>query len=136
MSAKDTKTLFIMQKKIIRSITNASFNAPTHEMFKELEILKLSEVIELDLLKLIYSAVNGVLPTSLSNLFQLNCQFHMYNTRHRLDPVTSLHKKSITNKSFLVRGPVLWTNYPFDLKEKYSLKSFSRNSKQYLLSKY
>ena len=51
-------------------------------IFKELELLKLSDIRQLELGKLMFSLNNSLLPSKFNNHFSLNKQVHSYATRH------------------------------------------------------
>ena len=129
-------TLVKVQKRVVRTVKNASYNAHTHEIFKELNILKLPKIIDLELLKLIYLFIHKDLPSTLHNIFTLNSQIHVYDTRHKNDPRNFKHKTATFNKSFLNKGPTLWSEIPNEYKCKFTIKCFSKKIKKYLLDKY
>lgn len=132
-SAKDFGRLFIMQKKSLRLIQNARYNAPTGPIFKEQKILKLVDMVELELSKFMYYFVNQSLPSPLTSLFRTNAQVHGYNTRGRHDASTCLHKTTIFNKSFLTKGPSIWRNLNNKYKSCPSMGSFNTNMKKKLI---
>ena len=56
-------------KKKTRIVGKMPKNANTAGIFKELKILKLSDVVKLELLKLGYKLTNDILPTPLKDMF-------------------------------------------------------------------
>ena len=54
--------LFLKQKKIIRIINHAKYNAHTDILFKRSNILKLSEMVDLEILKSVYLFTKNLLP--------------------------------------------------------------------------
>ena len=71
-----------MQKRIIRIINKSHFNAHTEPIFKDLGILKLSDIHLLQLDQFMYSCKNSFLPPKFNNNFSQSNQFHSYNTRN------------------------------------------------------
>jgi len=128
--------LIIFQKKIIRIITKSTYNAHTNPLFKDLKLLKFLDIIDLETSKFIYLASKGRLPSSLNNMFTLNCEVHEYETRNKNNPRTILHKSTIFNNSFLGRGPALWAKLSNESKNKKTIKSFSKNLKCVIIDSY
>jgi len=99
---RDLNRVKIQQKKAVRTVGNAKFNAHTDPLFKKYNILKIDD------------------------LFNTGTDFHQYNTRNKNNPVVAKHKSSVYNKSFLCRCPSLFTNLTDDLKNCKTIKSFTK----------
>ena len=89
-----------LQKKSMRVISNSKYNAHTEPLFKYLEILKLSDLFYVNILKFYYRLVNNKLPAYFSNF--VNTSNHGYATRNNnriLSNVTRTHaaQKCIRN---------------------------------------
>ena len=123
ISKANLNLLVKSQKKIIRIVKNTRYNAHTDVIFKELGILKLSDIIDVELSKFMFKFNNNELPVALNNLFQLNSEIHHYGTRNRNDPRVPCHKSAKFNNSFLARGPSVWADLPYDIKN----DSYSKN---------
>ena len=80
----NASSLFKLQKKIIRIITNNKFNAHTDPIFKSLGFLKLQDLYRLNVLKFYYKHCHNQLPHFLQS-FVFNHRFnvHDYSTRNR-----------------------------------------------------
>ena len=120
------KRLTIQQKKSIRHIMNAKYNAHTHSYFKDLEILKLTDIIEHEMNKFTYSFNNHLLPVPLLNLFEINKDVHSYETRRKNDPRPPMHKSTYFNKSFLNKCPTLWSSLSPTIKDAKTRKTFTK----------
>ena len=123
------------QIKAIKAINNTKINNISHA-FKKYDILKLQDIINLELEKFMYKQAKGDLPLPLLNLYQNAGQTHEYDTRGRYYANVPKHHKSTVGNSFLVRGPALWRTLSYDMRRAPSLKSFTRNYKKQLLSNY
>jgi hypothetical protein len=66
--------LFKLQKKAIRLICNAKYNAHTEHLFKQLEILKLPDLIKMCKLKLTFQILRHQSPILLHNTWLTNRQ--------------------------------------------------------------
>jgi len=124
------------QKKAVRNITNSSYNAHTNPLFHSKKILKVKDVYKLQVAVFMYKNDKSTLPTSLSNIFTLNRDFHNYNTRHRNDPVVPKHNIDICTRSIAHMGPVIWSELPNEIKMKPTLNSFKRRYKNLLIDQY
>ncbi len=99
----------VLQKKAVRIIDRANYNANTAPIFKKLKILRIDDIIDLELAKLSYRFVKKDLPSPISSLFTENAFNHNYNTRFKNNPRAPRHRTSILNKSFLNRSQTVWS---------------------------
>ena len=124
------KKLITAQKKAIRHVSNKKYNAHTDGLFVKLAILKFSDAVDLELLKMMYLHSKNELPEPLQSIFQINRDIHSYNTRHRDDPVIIPRHYAPLDKSFLCKAPLLWSGINFEVKSLPTLSSFKRNIKK------
>ena len=61
--------LFLLQKRAIRIIHKVQFREHTNSLFIKSGLLKLTEIIELQTLQIMFKAKNRVLPENLQKLF-------------------------------------------------------------------
>ena len=54
--------IFKLQKRALRILTDSKYNAHTEPLFKELELLKVKDIFNVQCLKFWYKFVNGMLP--------------------------------------------------------------------------
>ena len=81
---KNPSNLVKLQKKAVRIIANANFNAHTEPIFKDLKLLRVDDLYNLKILTFYYNYINHKLPEYFTNNFiHLNEQNHNYNTRLR-----------------------------------------------------
>ena len=73
--------LIALQKKAIRAISFADFHEHTSPIFKDLNILKLKDMFELQVSNLMWDFDHGTLPPSLSRYFKRCNSMHNLNTR-------------------------------------------------------
>jgi len=124
MKTSDVKKIMVQQNKAIRSIFNAGKRARLSELYKQSKVLKFDDLVELELLKISYRYINGLLPKRICNLFEQGG--HDYNTRNRNSLRTTQHTSEKYNKSFLGKAPHLWWCASDTLKSKCSLKAFAK----------
>lgn len=74
--------LFLLQKKIIRTIAFAPYNEHTSPLFAKLEILPFEKLYEYRMIMFLYKYHNHTIPVVLNDLFVRNNQTHNYLTRN------------------------------------------------------
>lgn len=73
--------LFLTQKRAIRAIAGLDFNAPTEDAFRNLQILKIYDLYNLQLSSLMWDHDHNLLPKCLSNYFVRVTDTHNHETR-------------------------------------------------------
>ena len=91
-------------------------------------------MIEKSLLKLSYRYINDKLPQRIVNLYEFSN--HSHNTRNNGNLRTPHHNLQIYNKSFLAKAPHFWQNISQDMKDKLTVKSFSKCITNWKLQNY
>jgi hypothetical protein len=73
--------LYVMQKRIIRTMLRTDYNEHSHPLFHQLQLLKLQDIYEIEIAKVMYKYNNHNLPNPLLNNF-VDTQFiHGHQTR-------------------------------------------------------
>ena len=137
---KSIQTQTIIQKKAIRIITASSYISHTEPLFKQLNLLKVEDILTLQELKFYFKYNQGILPKYLQNWnFIPNSKIHNHNTRN----ITTLHtfktKHEFAKKTLKYNLPYTINNTPHIVKDKvntHSIQGFSLYVKQYLIRKY
>ena len=73
--------IFLLQKRIVRVLTNSNYRAHTAPLFSKLKILSIYQLNSFYIGKFMFSYHNQLLPPSFRNLFTTNIEIHDYNTR-------------------------------------------------------
>ena len=71
------------QKRCIRTICCAKYNAHTEPLFKSLNLLKMEDIFNYHVLKFYYKLCNQSLPTYFNTMAVTNAEYHQYETRQR-----------------------------------------------------
>ena len=100
--------ILILQKRAIRIIANAVFDAPSDPIFKSLKILKLQYIYLLQVGKMIFKFKNRILPQTFNNIFMLNSQIHKYNTRRSKHFHVPKFRTNIRKFALRYQGPKLY----------------------------
>ena len=98
--------------------------------------MKVTDLINLELVKFMYNYAENMLPNPILDLFHANFDFHMYNTRNRNAAIVPTHRTNIFHKSFLSRGPSVWLNVTNDVRMANSFNSCVYKYKQSCFQQY
>ena len=79
------RRLVSLQKRVIRIISKSTFDSHSDPIFKELELVKLFDIRQLELGKLMFSFNHSLLSPKFNDYFSLNKQVHSYATRYAND---------------------------------------------------
>ena len=130
MLSCNLKKIATAQKKAVRNVSKKSYNSHTDPLFVDLNILKFNDVVDVELMKLMYNHSKNLLPNPIQSLFTLNRDVHHYNTRHRNDPVVISRHYAPLDKSFLCKAPLLWSALDPSIKSCRTINSFKNNLKK------
>ena len=125
--------LVSLQKRVIRIISKSTFDSHSDPIFKELELLKLSDIRQLELGKLMFSLNHSLLPSKFNNYFSLNKQVHSYATRHANDFHLLSCRTNLRKFSVSFQGPTYYYSIENDIKESNSLHLFKTKLRKKLL---
>ena len=131
--------LFKLQKRAVRIISRAKYNAHTEPLFKAHRLLKVSDIFRLHTLKLYYIFLHGTLPVYLFSVIQPNTVTHTYNTRNRSRPLTLRSRTTAAQKRLRAYLPQCLNTTPPDVKNKletHSMNGFSTYFKYYYINRY
>ena len=112
-------------------IQYVGYNVPTTPLFKQLGIIKLMDIYNIQLCKLMYSYTNGTVLTQFQILFTNNSLLHSHQTRHSREPHIIARKTSSAVRTFIYQYPKGWLALPDDVKNYKSVKSFSQRVNTY-----
>ena len=106
--------LYILQKKIIRVITNSTYFAHTQPLFKQTRILKLFDINKLQIAVYMYNK------THTNDYIQV--PLHDYPTRARNNLHIPAHTLTIFQHSLSYTGPTTWNSIPTHIKTASTMK--------------
>ena len=126
----------VLQKKALRTIDHAKYNASSTHVCKNTDTLLIDELIDLELSKISYRYVNNSLPNPVRNLFQANDYNHNYLTRARNNPRIERHRIKTFHDSFLCRAPSIWSKLGQEIKSKPKISAFNVAYKKFKIQNY
>ena len=130
--------LFKLQKRAMRIITCSKYNAHTDPIFKKLNLLKLSDLYNVSVLKFYHKFKNDKLPLYFKDIISITSQ-HNYQTRGRSNPNFNYTRTSHAKHSIRNHMPVFLSTLPNSIKDKFdthSLHGFSLYCKKFYINKY
>ena len=132
MRSKDLRSVFRKDGPI------TSFTILLHSdpIFKELELLKLSDIRQLESGKLMFSLNHSLLPSKFINYFSLNKQVHSYATRYANDFRLPFCRTNLRKFSVSFQGATYYNSIENDIKESNSLHLFKTKLKKKLYMNY
>ena len=134
-----TNRPFKLQKRAVRLITSSKYNAHTEPLFKNLKILKVSDIFKINLLKFYYKLYNNKVPRYLNNMFSETTPAHDYDTRFRHLGTARRSKTVLGSKCIRYELPMLLHTTPPCIKDKvmsHSPQGYSNYIKTYILNEY
>ena len=129
--------LLILQKRSIRIITFSKFDDNSSPLFKQTNILKLTDLIFFHVSLFMFKFHNRLLPAVFENYFISTSKVHNYNTRLSSQLACSLPRVRTNYGKFNIKfsGSKVWNSLSSDLKL-LSIGSFKARLKSNLISRY
>ena len=135
-SAKSTylSPLLMLQKRIVRILTNSSYYAHSDPLFKQLCLLKVKDLYEMQCQIFMHKTMklnNYPVYKEKISTFQIE---HNYGTRGSLLR-TPFYRTEICKQSLLYQGIKNWNNLPEDIKNS-TLNNIKKHTKNLKISRY
>ena len=131
--------IFKLQKRALRIMTNSKYNAHTEPLFKELEMLKVSDIFDVQCMKFWYKFVNKSLPEYFGTMFTFNNELYQIETRAQNQLHLFPTRTSSVRNVLRHRIPDLLQEYPRAITQKaktHSIESFVKLLKAYTIGSY
>ena len=106
ISLVQTVNLFKQQKQCMHILGNRKLRENVEPVFKELNILKFPDMVQLEMCKLGHQLKLKELPVPIIDEFNTcrGCKTHRYPTRHKDLPNIQKHQGTLINRSFICKG--------------------------------
>ena len=128
--------LIVLQKNVIRHISHAAPREHTNPLFKNLNLLKVTDIIHVNLATFTYKAWNGLLPNAFHNFLIRNRELHHHNTRHADNAHCFPFKTTIGRFRLKNRAINTWNSITENIKTKLSSKIFKKHLIKEVISHY
>ena len=131
--------LTCLQKKAVRIITNSAYRSPSTPLFKDLKILKLSDMYTLLICLFMFKCLHNLLPFCCLRFSPQLRPILSHRTRAnelKYDFFQPRCRTTIRESSLAISGPKFWNSIPSEIKELTSINSFKKCFSQYLVNFY
>ena len=108
--------LIILQKKAVRLIQGARKDAHTAPIFRDLNLLNLTQIRSLQIGEFIYRYEHNLLPTSFAGYFTLGSQIHDHFTRRAASYRPAKARTNTREFSIRAAGPLFWNSIPYEIR--------------------
>ena len=119
--------VFVIQKRIIRYLTNSTYLSHTNGLFLELKVLKVHDI---------YKFLLGIYSYKMSHDQNFMYPVHQYNTRNYSDPVPLFQRLTLTQKSIYYTAPKYFSEIPLEVRRSRSISVFKRMLRDHLINLY
>ena len=121
----DLNKLHIIQKKIIRIITNSPYRSHTTPLFYQLKLLKLQDINTIQIAEFMYKIRHHLLPTHFEGYFSQCSDTHSYPTRNAKNNFYVAQRNTeLRSNTLRFAGPKIWNRLTENLKLSSSLSQF------------
>ena len=117
-------SIFVIQKKVIRAITFNIGTARSTPLFDRLQILKLYQNFQLQILSFVFECINNLSPACFKYYFVSICDIHHIGTNQTKKGDLYVEHRNTTwygIRSIHYAGARYWNKLPTELKESTSL---------------
>ena len=131
-------SLFLMQKRIIRTCTNSMWLAHTDPLFYSLKTLKVCDLYTFQTAQFMYRYHHNQLPPGIldQDYFMTNMDVHDHNTRSSTDYHVRRTNTKFAENTLRIQGAMLWNSLKPSLKQSRSLMTLKHHLKNDLLESY
>ena len=131
------KPILLLQKKIIRIITNSSYQSHSRPLFSLAKQLTISDLNKLLIATFMYRHYKNCLPSVFQGYFCMNSTLHGYFTRGSNKLHISYARTDVMRSQLRIAGPKLWNTIdPAIINNSKHRRSFKQNYKNHLLAMY
>ena len=111
-SNKNLNRLFILQKRAIRHIAKADSHDHTSPLFRILNLLKLKDLLRVNVACFAHKVLNHILPPSFTDFFHRNNEVHSYSTRQANHIHQHPWRTNFGHLSLRTRAINVWNSLP------------------------
>ena len=131
--------IFVLQKKVLKSITFNDIASPAMPIFRNLELLTLADIHNLQVVTFVYECVNGLSPSYFGDYFKTLSSTHAMRTRQATMGNLFLQRRNTDQygiRSVQYSGVKLWNSVPAKIRVSTSVTKFRSELKKYYISFY
>ena len=131
--------VFILQKKAVKAMTFSDIVTPGLPLFNKLQLLRLTDISNLQLASFVFECVNGLSPQFLENYFISIASKHGKGTRQSTRGNLFLERQHTIQygiRSVQYSSAKLWNSIPPEIRLSSTIKQFRTKLKKYYLKSY
>ena len=129
--------IYVLQKKVLKAITFSDITASSDLLFDRLQLLKLADLFQVQVLSFVYECVNKIAPSYFSGYFTGINMIHSIGTRQSIKGDLYALQCNTTKygiRSIHYSGVRMWNSLSSDIKASKSLSNFKKALKSYFLT--
>ena len=130
------KTLITRQNKAVRIINSSSYRNHAEPIFKTLSLLKITDLYQYSITKLMFKVMGGVVPTILSDMFPANYEIHNYLTRQQHMLHVPICRTTLMARTFQHKGVQSWNYFHDKVDGNCNFHTYKKRLKHFLLKQY
>ena len=127
--------VIVLQKRILRIIFNSDYREHTSPLFKRCKLLKFSDLVNINILIVMFKVYNNLLPENIQIIFLKNVNCH-YITRSHGKFIFQYSRTNLKSKSVSVIGVKLWNRLSNEKTNITCLKKFKYEVKKSMYDMY
>ena len=131
---KYLNSLYRLQKKSLRIIKGVSYKESSSPIFKEFNILKISQLYNVNIALFMYKFCKGKLPNVFADMYKFNAETHNYRLREPFKLKPPLCRLEICKKQVRSTGVKIWNHITRIIETNCSLHTFCKLIKLYFLN--
>ena len=131
--------VFILQKKAVKAMTFSDITTPSLLSFNKLQLLRLTDISNLQLASFVFECVNGLSPQFFENYFTSIASKHGNGTRQSTRGSLFLERQHTIQygiRSVQYSGAKLWNSIPSEIRLSSTVKQFRTKLNKYYLKSY
>jgi hypothetical protein len=132
----ELKSIQTQQNQALKILFSKDYMTPTLELHKEIKILMMQDIYNVNIAKFVYKHQNNLLPTIFEPYFNNNNEIHQHNTRHCTQIHRKNHSKTSGQKTVKNKGAIIWNTLPKTNTKCKTIKNFSKKTKEFYTNKY
>ena len=128
--------IFVLQKKVLISITFNDKTSPAMPIFHNLQLLTLADIHNLQLVSFVYECVNGLFPSYFCDYFKTLSRTHAIGTRQTTMGNLFLQRRNTDQygiRSVQYSGVKLWNSVPAEIRLPTSITKFRSELQKYYI---
>jgi hypothetical protein len=127
--------IYLLQKKAVRIVCNVGYREHTNELFCDLHVLKLTDLVKVKSSMIIYNANKRLLPNNLQALFKISSDSN-HDTRQSNNIRQVFARTTLKSQCISIHGIKLWNSLDNNIKCAKNIHKFQQMYKKKIFKLY